>query len=166
MADPVLQTIERSLTEAGLPYECPKPGHFVVTLPGERKLLTTCSITVGDKAVSVNAFVARKPDEHSDAVHQWLLERNRRMYLVAFSIDHLGDIYLTGKLPRHAITSDLVDQLLGVVLEYSDSSFNTILELGFATAIRREWEWRTQRGESTQNLEAFRHLAADPSATL
>jgi len=45
------------------------------------------------------------------------------------------------------------------VLEYSDGSFNTILELGFASAIRKEWDWRTSRGESTANLQAFRHLA-------
>ncbi|HET8603088.1 MAG TPA: YbjN domain-containing protein, partial [Marmoricola sp.] len=37
-----------------------------------------------------------------------------------------------------------------------DESFNTILELGFATSIRREYEWRLARGESLRNLEAFR----------
>jgi hypothetical protein len=42
------------------------------------------------------------------------------------------------------------------VLSYADESFNSILELGFAGSIRKEWEWRTARGESTRNLEAFR----------
>ena len=42
------------------------------------------------------------------------------------------------------------------MLTYADESFNTILELGFATSIRKEWEWRISRGESTRNLEAFR----------
>ncbi|MGI8416765.1 MAG: YbjN domain-containing protein, partial [Nakamurella sp.] len=28
----------------------------------------------------------------------------------------------------------------------------------FADAIRREWAWRTSRGESVKNLEAFQHL--------
>ena len=48
--------------------------------------------------------------------------------------------------------------MLGTVLEASDSDFNAILERGFADAIRREWAWRTSRGESVRNLEAFRHL--------
>jgi hypothetical protein len=43
-------------------------------------------------------------------------------------------------------------------LQYSDSSFNLLLELGFANAIRREWAWRLTRGESLANLEAFAHL--------
>ena len=46
--------------------------------------------------------------------------------------------------------------MLGSVLQYADSSFNTILELGFASSIRKEWVWRRNRGESTRNLDAFR----------
>ena len=46
--------------------------------------------------------------------------------------------------------------MLGSVLAHADGSFNTILELGFASSIRKEWEWRNLRGESTRNLEAFR----------
>ena len=44
------------------------------------------------------------------------------------------------------------------MLTYADESFNTILELGFASSIRKEWAWRESRGESTRNLEAFKHL--------
>jgi hypothetical protein len=113
--------------------------------------------------VSINAFVARRPDENTEAVYRWLLERNRRMYAVAFCIDHLGDIYLSGRMPLHAMTIEEMDRILGCVAEYSDDSFNTILELGFANAIRREWTWRTERGEPTGNLEAFRHLV-EPTA--
>jgi hypothetical protein len=96
-------------------------------------------------------------------VHRWLLEQNRRMYAVAFAIDHLGDIYLVGRVPLAAITQDELDRLMGSVLEYADGSFNTILELGFASAIRREWQWRVSRGESTANLAAFAHLADPPA---
>ena len=117
------------------------------------------SLSIGDHALTINAFVARHPDENVDAVHRWLLERNRRTYVVSFAIDPLGDIYLTGKLPLHAVTVEELDRVMGSVLEYSDGSFNTLLELGFASAIKREWAWRLSRGESTDNLAAFAHLA-------
>ena len=42
------------------------------------------------------------------------------------------------------------------VREAADESFNAILELGFASSIRKEWEWRISRGEPVRNLEAFR----------
>lgn len=154
-----LRTIESALAETGLPVERPDGSTFVVTLEGTRKLRTTASLVVGDHALSINAFVARRPDENAEAVYRWLLERNRRMYAVAFCIDHLGDIYLSGRVSLGSLSAGEVDRLLGCVAEYSDESFNTILELGFATAIRREWKWRVERGEPTGNLEAFRHLA-------
>ncbi|GAB2799409.1 type III secretion system chaperone family protein [Streptomyces daliensis] len=152
--------IEAVLREAELEWESPAEadGTYVVKLPGTRKLSTTCSLVVGKHSLSVNAFVVRCPDENHEAVHRWLLERNTRLYGVAYALDRLGDIYLAGRLPLAAVTPDEVDRLLGVVLENADGSFNTLLEMGFAGAIRREYEWRTSRGESTRNLDAFTHL--------
>ncbi len=152
------ETVERTLREAELEWESPAPGSYVVTLPGTRKLSTTCSLIVGKHTLSVNAFVVRRPDENHEAVYRWLLERNIKLYGVSYAIDRLGDVYLTGRLPLDAVTADEVDRILGSVAENADGSFNTLLELGFASAIRKEYAWRTSRGESTRNLEAFRHL--------
>ena len=157
--------LEGFLERAGIVFERSSPDTFVVELPGTRKLKTNVSLTVGPHALTINAFVARKPDEQAPAVHSWLLEQNRRMYGVAFAIDHLGDIYLTGKVPLTSLNDDELDRLLGSALEYSDGAFNTVLEIGFASAIRREWAWLKSRGESTENLAAFEHLIdhlADP----
>ena len=115
-------------------------------------------LDVGKHALGVHAFVARQPDENHERVYRWLLERNLKLFGVAFAVDHLGDIYLDGRLPLATVTPDEVDRLLGSVLTYADESFNTILELGFASSIRKEWEWRLSRGESTKNLDAFRGL--------
>jgi hypothetical protein len=133
-----------------------QPGVFTVDLPGEKKLQTPCRFDVGEHALGVHAFVARRPDENHERVYRWLLERNLKLYGVAFALDHMGDIYLDGRLPLSSVTAEELDRLLGSVLSYADESFNTILELGFASSIRREWEWRVARGESTRNLEAFR----------
>ena len=131
---------------------------FAVTLPGTRKLSTACAVEVGEHSLGVRAFVARRPDQNEVGVYRWLLERNLRTLVVAFSLDALGDIHLTGRIPLAQVTPELVDAVLGAVAETADSSFNVILELGFADSIRREWAWRRSRGESTANLDAFRHL--------
>ena len=135
--------VRDAVADAGVECEQPDEGTFVVKLPGEHKLWTTCSLVVGDHTLSLNAFVARRPDENHEGVYRWLLERNTRLGSLAFALDRLGDVYLVGRLPLGLITAETVDQLL---------------ELGFASAIRREWEWRTSRGESLANLAAFRHL--------
>ncbi|KOG88908.1 hypothetical protein ADK38_17185 [Streptomyces varsoviensis] len=155
--------MEATLKDAELEWESPSTGTYVVTLPGTRKLSTTCSLAVGRHSLSVNAFVVRHPDENHDAVHRWLLERNTRLYGVSYAIDHLGDIYLVGRLPLAAVTPEEVDRVLGTVLENADGSFNTLLEMGFATAIRKEYAWRTSRGESTRNLAAFTNLTGEGS---
>lgn len=129
---------------------------FSFSLPGERKLQTPVRLDLGQHALGVHAFVCRRPDENHETVYRWLLERNLRLYGVAFGLDRLGDIYLDGRLPLAMVEADELDRLLGSVLTYADESFNTILELGFASSIRKEWEWRKLRGESTANLEAFR----------
>ncbi|MEY9944364.1 YbjN domain-containing protein [Kitasatospora sp. GAS1066B] len=159
--DEALGLLAAALDEAGVDWEpaVADPYTLVATLPGTRKLSTTCALRVGDHTLSVNAFVIRRPDENHEAVFRWLLERNTRLYGVGYALDPLGDVYLTGRLPLEALTGPTVDRLLGTVLENADEPFNTLLELGFASAIRREWEWRTKRGESTRNLDAFKHLA-------
>lgn len=157
------QVIEATLDGAELEWESPEPGNYVVKLPGTRKLSTTCSLLVGQHSLSLNAFVIRHPDENDAAVHRWLLEHNLRLFGVSYAIDQLGDIYLVGRLPLSVVTPDELDRLLGVVLEAADGAFNPLLELGFATAIRKEYAWRVERGESTRNLDAFAHLTRRPS---
>lgn len=150
--------IEEFLDSHDLEYESKDSNTFLITLPGEKKLQTHCALIIGDHSLSINAFVIRKPDDNVAAVHAWCMAKNAGMYGIAFATNELGDIFLVGRLPLSAITDREIDRLIGAVLQYSDSSFNPLLELGFANAIRREWAWRVSRGESLANLDAFAHL--------
>lgn len=150
--------IAQVLADSELDWTSTDPDTFSVTLPGTAKLRTECALLVGPHAVQIAAFVARHPESDPDRVHRWLLERNLSLLLVAFSLDRTGDIHLTGRLPHAAVNADSLDAVLGEVARVADDSFNTILELGYADAIRREWAWRLARGESTANLAAFEHL--------
>jgi len=143
------------LADQKIEFEELSEGVFSFSLPGEKKLQTAVRLDIGPHALGVHAFVCRNPDENHERVYRWLLERNLRMY-VAFGVDPFGDIYLDARLPLASVTDEELDRLLGSVLSYADESFNAILELGFGSSIRKEWEWRTLRGEPTHNLEAFR----------
>jgi hypothetical protein len=158
-----VQMVRDYLDDNQLGYE-ERDGTFSFALPGERKLQTPVRLDVGPHALGVHAFVCRNPDENHERVYRWLLERNLRTYAVSYAVDHLGDIYLDARLPLSAADGEELDRVLGSVLTHADASFNTILELGFASSIRKEWEWRKLRGESTRNLEAFRGWleAGDP----
>ena len=152
------EVIEEFLSSHDLDFDQPNSSTFFITLPGEKKLETHCALINGDHSLTISAFVIRKPDENTAAVHEWLLQKNSSMYSVSYSINELGDIYLVGRLPLAAVTEQEIDRILGAVLQYSDNSFNILLEMGFADAIRREWAWRLSRGESLANLNSFEHL--------
>jgi hypothetical protein len=153
--------IRATLDEREVEFEEAKPGAFLVKLPGSHKLATMTWLVVGDHSLHVEAFFVRRPDENHEAFYKWLLERNARMFAVAFAIDNLGDVYLVGRLPLSAVNAEEIDRILGSVLTYSDEWFDTALELGFKTSIVREHDWRVKRGESLANLQAFAHLFDD-----
>src|SRR3954451_11944882 len=155
----VSSLIEQVLTERELEWDKTGDSSYVVTLPGTHKLKTACNLIVGEHALRVEAFVMRQPDENREERWAWLLRRNARMYAVSFSIDANGDVYLTGRVSLKSLDEEELDRLLGAVLTYADESFDTMLEIGFGSSIRREWEWRVKRGESLANLQAFKHLA-------
>jgi hypothetical protein len=156
--DDLDEVISATLDERELRYDRQGPGRFFVTLPGTTKLQTNCWLIVGRHALLVEAFVCRHPDERHEQVYRFLLQRNARLYGVHYTIDKAGDIYLVGRVAHRAVTADELDRLLGQVVEAADGDFNTLLEIGFANAIRREWDWRVSRGESLANLQAFTHL--------
>jgi hypothetical protein len=101
----------------------------------------------------------RAAEENRERVYEWLLQRNARMYAVSWAIDSTGDVYLIGRLPLNAVTPDEIDRILGCVLEYADGSFNTLLEMGFGSSIRREWAWRVKNDLPRANLAAFADFA-------
>lgn len=150
--------VRATLDERELTYEEAEPGAFLVKLPGAHKLATMTWLVVGDHSLHVEAFFCRRPDENEGALYRWLLERNARMFAVAFAVDNVGDVYLTGRLPLTSVTPEDLDRVLGSVLTYSDEWFDKALELGFKSSIQKEWAWRVKRGESLRNLEAFAHL--------
>jgi hypothetical protein len=153
-----LAQVESFLQEQDLTFESVSDKTIVVSLPGTNKLFVNVALTIGDTQFRIETFVARNPDENHEVVYRWLLEQNRKLFAVSYSLDHLGDIYLSGTLPISVMDIAQVDQLLGVVLQNSDSSFNVLLELGFRSAIEKEWAWRTSNGMDLANLQAFAHL--------
>ncbi|HEY2222679.1 YbjN domain-containing protein [Actinomycetospora sp.] len=166
MSDPadLPAVIVAALDERELVYERRAEGSFFVTLPGTKKLQTNCWLVLTPHALLVEAFVCRRPDENHEGVYRWLLQRNARLYGVHYTLDDVGDIHLVGRVGLHAVDDDELDRVLGQVLEAADGDFNTLIELGFATSIRREWAWRESRGESLANLRAFQHLVSDSDA--
>src|SRR5205823_7414352 len=110
MSRAALDAVMRStLDDRELEYERTAPGAYLVRLPGTHKLATMCWLIAGDHSLHVEAFVMRHADEDRERLYDFLLQRNARMYGVAFALDPSGDVYLVGRLPLAAVTPDEID---------------------------------------------------------
>ena len=130
-------SVEAALSELGLSFENPRPGAYLVRLEGQHKLATMTWLVVGEHSLGVESFFCRQPDENHEAFYRFLLERSARMYGVHFTLDPVGDVYLTGRLPLSAVSVADIDRLLGCVLSYSDENFDTALMLGCAGKLQK-----------------------------
>ena len=136
-----------------------RPGEVVATLPGEHKLRTTVSLLVGDHALSASRLRDPAPGRERRGVHRWLLRRNTRLSGVAYAIDDAGDVYLVGRLPLVRVDDRTPGRACSARCWRPRTPRSTrCWRSGFLSSMRREWAWRVSRGESTRNLEAFRHL--------
>jgi hypothetical protein len=153
--------VHAALTALEVEFTAEPDDAFLLTLPGERRHRTLLWLIVGSHELLIESFVCRAPDENREEVYRFLLKRNAKLRSVAYSLDPEGDIHLVGRIGLGSLGANPAEELntvLGVVLSTSDEDFNQILERGFAGAIRREWAWRTSRGHSLHNLQAFRHM--------
>src|SRR5690606_21236520 len=131
--------IESALAAAELSYERPRPGAFLVKLPGQHKLATMTWLILGDQALNIEAFFCRKPDENHAEFYRWLLRKNGSMYGVHFALDEIGDVYLVGRLPIDAVSPEEIDRLLGCVLAFPAESVGRACERGLVPSLRRGW---------------------------
>ena len=154
--------LKSTLDELELPYERTDEGAYLVELAGEHKLKTMTWLIVQDVSLRVEAFFMRKPAENEGGTYRFLLDRNARTYGVHFSVDRLGDIYLSGRLPLQAVTPEEIDRVLGCVREYSDGNFDQAIQLGFKGAIERERAWRAKLAAETRDKKPEDVPAANP----
>jgi len=96
--------VEAALTSLGLDYENPRPGAFLVKLPGQHKLATMTWLVTGEHSLGVEAFFCRQPDENHEAFYRFLLDKPAALGPtvtsndVAFELDWYLDWKVTKQL--------------------------------------------------------------------
>ena len=122
------------LDAAGAEVERVEAGAYVVTLRGGRRPTTRVWLLAGLRSVDIEAFVVHVvPDGCPDpaALHRHLLLRNPGLRWVRYGLDEIGDVFLTGSLPLHALDADSLDAVLGEVLSLLERDHETLLRLAY-----------------------------------
>jgi len=132
------------LADTGVPAERLGQGRWFIRLAGDRKLGIGVHLVVGDRTLRVESFFMRAPEEQHARLYHDLLVRQATSYVLRFTLDEAGDLFLIGQVPLRAVTAGEVDRVLGTVLEVADTAYLPSLATGFASSIAAERAWRAR----------------------
>lgn len=140
------QVVLSALEAADLPVDRVGEHRWMTMLTGEWKRTIPLLIELDERNLKVTSLFSGEVDEGQAAVFELLLQRNQRSGPVHFALDDTGNIVLVGAVPLEVVTAERFDELLGVVLELSDRTFNSVLRTGFAGYLAAEQRWRRGAG--------------------
>lgn len=106
---------------------------WFVRMRGEEKEFTTVWLTLGQRTLRYETYVMPAPEENEATLYENLLRRNDRLVGAHFSIGVENAVFLRGELPTSTVSKDDVDQLLGVLYATVETTFASLLRIGFAS---------------------------------
>src|SRR6266542_5214827 len=115
-----------------------------LVLAGERKLGIGVHLQVGDRTLRVESFFMRAPEEQHGRRFSDLLTRQASSYVLRFTLDENGDLFVVGQVPLLAVTAEEVDRIVGSILELCDTAYLPSVEIGFASSLAAERAWRAK----------------------
>jgi hypothetical protein len=136
--------VEAFLAEEDVPAEELGDGRWFVRMAGERKLGIGVHLVVGDRTLRVESFFMRAPEEQHARLYHDLLLRQASSYVLRFTLDEHGDLFLVGQVPLRAVTQEEVDRILGSLLALADRAYLPSVETGFASSMAAERAWRAR----------------------
>ena len=144
--DRVRAVVADTLSGAGLAVDEVGEDRWMTVLAGEWKRTIPVLIELDERSLRLTSLFTGELDEGHAEVYALLLRRNRHAGPVHFALEETGDIVLTGGLPLEVVDATRLDELLGLVLELSDRTFNGVLRAGFAGYLAAEQRWRRGAG--------------------
>lgn len=104
---------------------------------GEARDFTTIWYRARERTLHYETYFMPDPEENHEALYHFLMRWNRRLYLAAFVLDRDREVYIEGRLPLAAVTSDEIDRVTGQVYQAVESTFRTAITIGFPRLMSR-----------------------------
>ena len=92
---------------------------------------TTVWFAVGDRTVSIEAYVLPAPPFRREEVYRQALVRNAGRRRIHFALDRHGDLVLVGRIPLAEMTDEELELALGEVYELVEVSFPALVAAAF-----------------------------------
>lgn len=112
-------------------------GFWYVRIPGAARRWIPIEIEGRERTVKVTSYVIVPPEEREADVYELLLKKNFRAGGVSFAIDPTGLVCLVGRIAREDLDPDRLDAVIGRIVEATEETFRSILQIGFGSRLRR-----------------------------
>jgi hypothetical protein len=93
--------------------------------------MTTVWFAVGQRTVTIEAYVLPKPPQHADEVYRQALTRNAGTRRMAFALDRLGDLVIIGRIPLEHLSEEELELAHGEVYDLVEVSFTGLVRAAF-----------------------------------
>ena len=113
----------------------PDIDRWYLRLRGEERDFTTIWITLGQRTLQYETYFMPAPDEAHEAVYEYLLRRNHKLFGMRFSIGPEDAIFLVGQMPLSAVDEGELDRVVGSTYTYVEQYFRPVLQLAFASRL-------------------------------
>lgn len=111
---------------------------WYVRIPGNSRSWIPIEIEVGQRSVKLTSHVIIEPEERQADVYKLLLRHNHRADGVSFSFEGKeGVICLVARIPRAELDEEKLDLYVGHIVETTEETFRSILEIGFGSRLGR-----------------------------
>ncbi len=128
------QTAENPLLDA---VDRDPDGHrWYLRMKGEDKAFITTWLTLRQRTLHYETYFMPAPEDNVEALYEYLLRTNTRLYGMRFAIGAEDAVYLVGQLPHAAVSEAELDRIIGASYAYSEAYFRPAMTIGFASKYR------------------------------
>lgn len=104
---------------------------WTVSVPSAKRGAVGVLILVGERRLSLRAFIVRGPDRDHLGVYAACSDKNLTTHDWHFGIDADGDVYAVADAPLAGLDEDVLDGLLGSLSTLVDETYEGIVRMGF-----------------------------------
>lgn len=108
-------------------------GQWGIRMAQRSRDFTTLWFDVGEITVRFEAYLLPAPPNNREAVYRYCLARNGSTWPATIIADKHGELYVMGRVPLASLDTSTLDQAVGAVFQTVDSTFPTLVRLGFST---------------------------------
>ena len=109
---------------------------WYVRLRGEEKSFTTVWLTLRQRTLHYETYFMPAPEENVEALYEYLLRANMRLFAMRFAIGAEDAVYLVGQMPLSAVDTEELDRIVGATYAYAEQYFRPAMSIGFASRFR------------------------------